>query len=149
MGATDNSGQNSSKINFGNFSNTQDFSNLFGGGNVFNLGAGSSNTSVITSSTDLSSMFRDESTNTTRTETSGGGFGLDVGASVGVGVGGTGSAGSVDKTTANSFSEVDNSSITANRGGEGSSGIMAYLPWIAVGGGGLVFVFLLLKKKRK
>lgn len=142
---TDNS--NSSKITFGNFSNTQDFSNLFGGGNVFNLGAGSSNTSVVTASTDLSSMFRDESTNTSRQEATGGGFGLDVGASVGVGVGGTGSAGSVDKTTANSFSEVDNSSITANRGGSG--GISSYLPWIAVGGGGLIFVFLLLKRKKK
>lgn len=149
MGNTNNSGQNHAKINFGNFSNSQDFSNLFGGGNVFNLGAGSSNTSVVTASTDLSSMFRDESTNTTRNETSGGGFGLDVGASVGVGVGGTGSAGSVDKTTANSFSEVDNSSITANRGSSGGSGITAYLPWIAVGGGGLIFMFLLLRKKRK
>lgn len=144
MGSTNNSGQNHAKTNFGNVSNSQDFSNLFGGGNVFNLGAGSSNTSVVTASTDLSNMFRDESTNTTKNETSGGGFGLDVGASVGVGVGGTGSAGSVDKTTANSFSEVDNSSITRNR----SSGLNK---WVLIGGGGFlgVLMLILILKKRK
>lgn len=134
------------KVQYGNTSNTQDFRNLFGGGGVFNLGAGSSNTSVISTNTDLSSMFRDESTNTKKQEASGGGLGFDVAASVGVGVGGTGSAGSVDKTTTNS--EVDNSSISANRGNSDS---ISYIKYFAIGGGILALMLLLFKlfKKKK
>lgn len=126
--------------NFGNVNTDFNFSNLFGGGNVFNLGAGSSNTSVITSSTDLSSFFEDSSTKKDSTEF--GNIQADIGASVGVGVGGgSGSAGAVDKTSSYTSSET--------MSGSSNGGITSKLPII---GGILAIVIVLIMmifKRRK
>lgn len=130
--------------NFGNFANTQDFSNLFGGNKVFNLGAGSSNTSVLSSSTDLSSVFKTDLTATNTNKNEAGGIGMDVAASVGVGVGGgSGSAGAVDKTT--TTSEIDNSSMSVSAGKGG------YTTYLLIGGGvlGLLIVLFLVFRKKK
>lgn len=126
--------------NFGNVNTDFNFSNLFGGGNVFNLGAGSSNTSVITSSTDLSSFFEDSSTKKDSTEF--GNIQADIGASVGVGVGGgSGSAGAVDKTSSYTSSETMN--------GSSKGGITSKLPII----GGIlaiaIVLIMMIFKKRK
>lgn len=130
-----------SKVTFGNISTDYDFSNLFGGGNVFNLGAGSSNTSVVTSSTDLSSLFKDSSTNKDTTEF--GNVQADIGASVGVGVGGgSGSAGAVDKTSSYTSSE--------SMSGNSEGGITSKLPII---GGilavAIVLIMMIFKKRKK
>lgn len=129
------------KIDFGNISNEWNFSNLFGGGNVFNLGAGSSNTMVSSKSTDLSSLFKDSSTNKDSTEF--GNIQADLAASVGVGVGGgSGSAGAVDKTSSYTSSE----SMSGNSGG--GSGILSN-PLILIIGGAFILVAFMMLKKRK
>lgn len=128
------------KLQFGNVSNSTNLSNLFGGGNTFNLGAGSSSFEVQTNSVDMSSLFRDESTNTTRDEISGGGF--DAALSLGVGMGGSGSGGDVMKTTTSSKS--DNSTLTA--GNKSSSQTPLY---VALGVFGVGFLMLLIFRKRK
>lgn len=127
------------KITFGNISNEWDFSNLFGGGNVFNLGAGSSNTMLNTKTMDLSSMLKDSSTNKDSTEF--GNIQADLAASVGVGVGGgSGSAGAVDKTSSYTSSE----SMSGNSSG---SGLMSNPLILIIGGAFALVIFLMLKRR--
>lgn len=106
-------------IKFGNFSNSQDFSNLFGGSRVFNLGAGSS-TSFVSSLTQTN-------TDSSRKDLSatGGGFGLDLAASVGVGIGGDGSAGAVEKHGAQNVSAPTSGTSPFMIGGVAIAGLLA------------------------
>lgn len=114
------------KIQFGSSTNSSNFSNLFGGSKVFNLGAGSSSMSIDTTSVDLSSYFKDDSTNTTRKEVSGGGF--DAALSLGIGMGGgSGSGGAVEKIT--STNKTDNSALSAGN----KSGFLSNPLFVAIG----------------
>lgn len=126
---------------FGAVSSGSNFSNLFGGGNTFNMGAGSSSYTFNSDSMDLSSIMKNDNT---AKGGDGGGMGTieaDVAASVGVGVGGgSGSAGSVDKTTANTTTDTM-SRVTSAGGG--------YALPLAIGGVGLVTLLLLFKKGKK
>ena len=131
-----------SKTQFGNTSNNANFTGLFGGNKTFNLGAGSSSFDIATNSVDLSSMFRDESTNTTRKEVSGGGF--DLAASVGVGVGGgSGSGGQVEKVT--STQNTDNSQLSAGNKSSGGNNPL----YIALGIGAVGVLLIILKRRKK
>lgn len=122
----------------GNVSQSANLSGLFGGNKTFNLGAGSSSFDIKTNTVDLSSMVRDDSTNTVRKETSGGGF--DAALSVGVGMGGSGSGGSVEKVTSNTKSDA--SSISSGGGG---SNMPLY---IAIGVVGVGVLLIVLKRRR-
>ena len=129
------------KTQTGNKTNSSNFAGLFGGNKTFNLGAGSSSFDISTNSLDLSSLFRDESTNTTRKEVSGGGF--DMAASVGVGVGGgSGSGGQVEKVT--STQNTDNSQLSAGNKGGGNTPL-----YIALGVGAVGILLIILKRRKK
>ena len=130
------------KIQFGNVANNANFAGLFGGNKTFNLGAGSSSFDITTNSVNLSSLFRDESTNTTRKEVSGGGF--DMAASVGVGVGGgSGSGGQVEKVT--STQNTDNSQLSAGNKSSGGNNPL----YIALGIGAVGVLLIILKRRKK
>ena len=124
----------------GNVSQSSNLAGLFGGNKTFNLGAGSSSFDISTNSVDLSSLVKDDSTNTTRKETSGGGF--DAALSLGVGMGGSGSGGSVEKVT----STNKNDSSTLGVGGSSGSNTPLY---IALGVGAVGVLLIILKKRRK
>ena len=124
----------------GNVSQSSNLAGLFGGNKTFNLGAGSSSFDITTNSVDLSSLVRDDSTNTTRKETSGGGF--DAALSLGVGMGGSGSGGSVEKVT--STNKNDSSSL-----GVGMSNGSNTPLYIALGVGAVGVLLIILKKRRK
>lgn len=130
------------KIQFGSSTNSSNFSNLFGGSKVFNMGAGSSSMSIDTTSVDLSSYFKDDSTNTARTETSGGGF--DAALSLGIGMGGgNGSGGAVEKIT--STNKTDNSELSAgNKSGFLSNPLIVA---VIVGVVGIISVIFLRRRR--
>lgn len=128
------------KIQFGNISNNANLAGLFGGNKTFNMGAGSSSFDITTNSVDLSSMFRDESTNTTRKEVSGGGF--DAALSLGLGLGGgSGSGGQVEKVT--STNTTDNSQLSAGNKANGNTPL-----YIALGVVGLGAILIIMKRKK-
>ena len=125
----------------GNVSQSSNLAGLFGGNKTFNLGAGSSSFDITTNSVDLSSLVRDDSTNTTRKETSGGGF--DAALSLGIGMGGgSGSGGAVEKVT--STNKNDSSSL-----GVGVSNGSNTPLYIALGVGAVGVLLIILKKRRK
>lgn len=144
MGRGGDSGRND-ESNFGNFANQQDFKNLFGGGNVFNLGAGSS-TNNITSSGGLDLGNTNKLESSTGSGGGGGGFGLDMNASVGVGVGGgSGSGGTATKEG----SSLGNASLGGQGGQTAGKDNTLLIVGIAAAAAVAIIAFNRKGKKRK
>lgn len=123
--------------NFGSVANDLNFNNLFGGGNNFNLGAGSSSFLMDSTTTDLSSLL-EHAGNIDASKTSG--ASQEATGSLGFGFGAEGKGGDVIKD--------DNSSDTTDLSGLGRGKSSSSI-WILLGGGGILLLITLLLFKRK